>query len=518
MRKSKQKRYSEKIKSKTDYPLKQASTVLFLFILLLTWGCASSNDHRTIEQKIQDSVYRSIAEDILEKTGNADKEYLLPVYVAMKKKEYNSVINQAESLKSEHPNDEDLYYIQGVAYYEKGDYASALRYFEKTVSMNSNRGEAFYYKAVMLHQLDKPEPALNAITTAINNKNTVFQLMNQDQLRVGQDWTVEKCKARMFYLRAVINQSLRQRDNALSDINKAISFLPYIDDALLATRGEIYFYKNQYTLAYNDFQEVIKANSEDASPWELMGRIDTYRGHYDAAAIKFNKAAELEPERYSYALGLAGVAYWLKGDQNAAMESMGNGISKEPSFNMYFHLAYFHHLMGNRSQAQINFKKAEQLYPDVLSWSAYKQAKLLPKNSGIYTFYQQELKTAKTYLGANQTATANTNRTPTLKITSLTIDPDPVSVNTPFDIKISYQPDIPGAGYNELPIVFYFKIYKNKKAIFTSEEVTLNCLNGNKRPWKHHMDPVSRTGTYEVKAFVKYKNISDSKSITLAIK
>ena len=128
-------------------------------------------------------------------------------------------------------------------------------------------------------------------------------------------------------------------------------------------------------------------------------------------------------------------------------------------------------------------------------------------------------KTAKKYIEAGKTplATTKENRAPTLKITSLKLEPDPVPVNTPFDIKIKFKIDLPGAKNNKLPTNFYFKIYKNKKKLFTSKDISFDSFNGKIKSWKQHMEPVRKAGVYKIITFVKYKELFDKKSITLTI-
>ena len=175
--------------------------------------------------------------------------------------------------------------------------------------------------------------------------------------------------------------------------------------------------------------------------------------------------------------------------------------------------------MGNKTQARENFRKAQQLEPEILKMRSWRLTNLIPQNAPTYNFFQHEYETAQKYLGTGNAVANNVDqtRTPTLKITSLSFDPDPVRVNRAFDIKISIKPDIPGAGKNKLPIIFYFKIYKNQKKLFTSQNITIETFNGRGKSWTYHMNPVPKAGAYKIVTFVKYKGIVDQKSIPLTI-
>jgi len=504
---------------KSNCRFKQPVTTLILLSLVFIWGCAGSHDSRSNTQKIRDRVHAYGIKETLQETGNADKKYLVTVYTVLRQKQYNKAITLAENLQSVHPGDADLYYIQGIAYLEQNDLLTALRYFEKTSSIDNNRGDAYYYQALMLYKLGQADKSLDSINTAIHNEHTPFQLMNQEKLRFSGKWTIEGRRAALFFLRALIDKNLHKTDDALSDVNKAISISPYKSAAHFKLRGEIYFLgKSELSLAYSDLQQAAELDPKNGVVWGSLGVIDIYMGHYGQAIIKLNKAVTLDPDRFNEDLGYIAVAYWLKGDRNSALEAMGKAIRKRPDHNMYYHLGYFHHLLGNQSQARTNFKKAEQLFPKILNFEHW-MFKGLPKHSPAYPFYEHEYETAQKYLGTGNAVADNANqtRTPTLKITSLNLDPNPVRVNRAFDIKISFKPDIPGVGKKQLPIIFYFKIYKNQKKLFTSKNISIETFNGRKKSWINHMDPVSKAGTYKIVTFVKYKEIVDQKSIPLII-
>ena len=123
------------------------------------------------------------------------------------------------------------------------------------------------------------------------------------------------------------------------------------------------------------------------------------------------------------------------------------------------------------------------------------------------------------YPGSGNTTVADTNRnrSPSLKITDLYYEPNPLPVNTAFDVICRFKPDIPQMGNNTIPVIFYFKVYRGSKVLFTSKHYTVNARNNKVEKWVQHMNAISKKGTYKCKAFVKYKNISDNQSINIKI-
>jgi hypothetical protein len=131
-------------------------------------------------------------------------------------------------------------------------------------------------------------------------------------------------------------------------------------------------------------------------------------------------------------------------------------------------------------------------------------------------FQETELLKSK-ILKTGSPAASNVKESPSLEITDLYFEPDPLLVNIPFVIKYSFKPDIPGMGSDMIPVIFYFKIYRSSKLLFSSKRYTIKTENNMVKNRKQHMDAVSQKGEYIFKAFVEYKKISDNKSIILKI-
>lgn len=352
---------------------------------------------KTVQRSIKEDIQSKFSKKLLKKAGKKDKEYLIPIYNALQKKEYNNALSQIESLDYTYPNDEDLHYLEGIAYLEKNDLTKALSSFSKCISINKDRGDALFYKSLVLNKLKRLGAALNTINNAINLKNTPSQLVYQESLRhQSSDWTKDGREASLFFMRATIYKSLREYNTALDDINKAISINKEENSNYYSLKGEIYFLKKEYRVAHKNLKKSVTIYSDNGWAWHLMGIIDLYSEKYHQAITHFKKADKFDLES-SISITNLGLAYWLAGERDMALESMGAAIGKEPNGQMYFHLAYFHHVMNNKSQARIFFKKAQQLEPDIVEVRT-KLSKLPPQDSGLYAFFKKEINAAKKYL------------------------------------------------------------------------------------------------------------------------
>ena len=325
-----------------------------------------------------------------------DKQYLAPIYSALQRQEYNNVLEQIESLDYTYPNNEDLFYIQGIAYIRKGHYSKALDCFNKTILINNQRGDALYYKSLVLFWLQRPGTALTAINQSFDIEGTLSQLVYLDNIiHKNINNTETGCEAEMYNLRANIFRVLLDNDAALADINKAI-LLNSSNHHYYRLKGEIYFDKQEFNTAYKSLQKATAIKADDWISWNTMGMIDLYSGKYYQAIKHFKIADELNPKS-STSITSLGLAYWLAEEKDLAFESMGAAIAKEPNAHLYFHLAYFHQTMNNNEQARNFFKKAQQLEPNILD-IRLKLSNRPPQDSHLYEFYQKQMNVAKKYL------------------------------------------------------------------------------------------------------------------------
>ena len=111
----------------------------------------------------------------------------------------------------------------------------------------------------------------------------------------------------------------------------------------------------------------------------------------------------------------------------------------------------------------------------------------------------------------------NSNRSSSLKISSLYYNPNPLITNKAFDFVCKFKLDIPKMDSHTIPVVFYFKVYRDSKVVFVSEEYSINARNNTDEEWIQHMNPFSNKRVYKFEAFIKYNNLSDSKSIDVII-
>jgi hypothetical protein len=112
---------------------------------------------------------------------------------------------------------------------------------------------------------------------------------------------------------------------------------------------------------------------------------------------------------------------------------------------------------------------------------------------------------------------ADISRPSSLKISSLYYKPNPLLTNKAFDFICKFKLDIPQLGENTVPVVFYFKVYRDSKVVFTSEEYIIDTRNNTNKEWIQHMNPFSKKRVYKFEAFIRYNNLFDRKSINVTV-
>jgi len=129
-------------------------------------------------------------------------------------------------------------------------------------------------------------------------------------------------------------------------------------------------------------------------------------------------------------------------------------------------------------------------------------------------------KTAKDYLEVEKApvTTTNASTVPTIIITDITLEPDPVLVNQAFNFYVKFKVDTPSSVDNKITAMFYFKVLQNNQVLFPSKSYPIKVNSGKLTIRTQNMKPVPEKGVYKIKVFIKYNELLAEKSIILTIK
>jgi tetratricopeptide (TPR) repeat protein len=138
-------------------------------------------------------------------------------------------------------------------------------------------------------------------------------------------------------------------ENAIASFTEAIKLDQKYAQAYFG-RAQAYFGKGDYGPSISDYTAAIQHDlgNDTARAYKLRGAAYIGQGNYDAALGDFEKAAEIEPTKYSEdleklrndpdavpAFYKRGVAYNEKGDYSAALENLERALKLDPANNDY---------------------------------------------------------------------------------------------------------------------------------------------------------------------------------------
>lgn len=236
----------------------------------------------------------------------AAREYLAMDSSELARKEIDSalVISPKNSMANS---------LMGDLLNDNAEYLKALMSYDKAIISNSSDSELFikraelhirlnnhqayilsdFEKAIALDQLNVGYYIKKASYLANSvNPTSLKTDYQRASITIGDALVIKHDDPYLLFLRSKYLFSDEQNLAALSDINKAITLVPY-NDQYLAQRGYIYFMINNYQAAFTDYNSAINYNSQSATYFEFRGHsrynLEEYKDAYD----DYSKAIDL---------------------------------------------------------------------------------------------------------------------------------------------------------------------------------------------------------------------------------
>lgn len=197
----------------------------------------------------------------------------------------------------------DEHYVQGISFFNKGQYDQAISEFSKAIRIEPRFTEAYRYRGLAYVKKVELDEAILNFTKAIDKdpRSTLDYIHRGNAYRAKGEY-----------------------DLAISDYNKAIEIRPRSFDAY-KERARIYEAKGEHDLATKDQN---KATELEADYYYKCGeflyeRAKTYGKirEYDMAISHFTKAIEMHP-KYSKAYVNRASVYFKKGKYEKAWEDV----------------------------------------------------------------------------------------------------------------------------------------------------------------------------------------------------
>lgn len=166
--------------------------------------------------------------------GGQNLNFAIPGYKIIE------LISKAKDLSVKPDNDlVDMYLRHGTVYANKGDYSTAISYYDKAIKINPNSYAAHIMRGMMYYYMMSYYTSVGCFSTAIKIRPNSAEAYN----------------------------------------NRGMAFLAYKD----------------YQNAKKDFQKATELDPKQAEPHNNLGLIYAFENNYDKALFYYNKALELNP-------------------------------------------------------------------------------------------------------------------------------------------------------------------------------------------------------------------------------
>ena len=225
---------------------------------------------------------------------------------------YDEAIVYFENKVKEEPENYEIWFYLGNAYFENRDYGKAIKAYERVLSLNSSFQSAYISLASAYLKIGKKRKAKRIILDGLKKFNNY----------------------EFLYLSSIVLAECGYYKNAEKIIKGLIE--KSREDSYLVVLGNIYFGMEKYEEALKAYQEAIEINEKNEEAWNNMGFLYFSLGNYVKARECYEKAIETD-----------------QGYREA-----------------WYNLGYLEHTLGNLSKAVFYYWKALQIDSrDEVTWN-----------------------------------------------------------------------------------------------------------------------------------------------------
>jgi tetratricopeptide (TPR) repeat protein/S1-C subfamily serine protease len=244
----------------------------------------------------------------------------------------------------------DIWIERGGQLWRLERYEEAIKAFDEAIKQNDpdNVYLAWYGKGLALFELDKDQPAIEALQQAINTlpkredlknfhssilqkQSVVYRyLENYEQALtvINQAISLVPNNSNHYNEKLVVLRELNRYDEGLAAINKAIELAPRA--AWYGNRGLLYYDQQEYELALADYNKAIELNPNHANAYNNRGGVYQDQQKYELALADYSKAIELN-RNDAMAYYNRGVVYYDQQKYELALADYNKAIELNPN-------------------------------------------------------------------------------------------------------------------------------------------------------------------------------------------
>jgi tetratricopeptide (TPR) repeat protein len=166
-----------------------------------------------------------------------------------------------------------------------------------------------------------------------------------------------------LYHDALVKDSLKDFDGALSDLDKAIALMSN-NDTLHVLHAKVEAETNHSQEAFAEVNEIIKHNHTYFDAYMLRGILKAKSGNYEGALVDFNKCLKLNPKS-AKAFYNRGLAHAYMDEVKQALKDFSSSTDLDATnANAWFQKGYWKEIMGDLNGSLTDLNKAKELNPN----------------------------------------------------------------------------------------------------------------------------------------------------------
>lgn len=292
--------------------------------------------------------------------------YLAVAQIKYKQGRFDDCLEYLDSIASQMPEikkEVQYNYLRGTVFYEKGDYETAIEFFEKAhkgdpENKDYPRDLAICYAKT--GELEKAEKILDTIGTDGDSEDILNYVSGQILLKEGKtDEAIEKfeetiaitededLKTRSYLELSGIYKDMRHTDREnwtaiekqIEVLERAVKDLKNEDNLLITEEmAEVYFTAKKYDLSIKKFKRLIELGYERAYIYRNIAIIYQQTGEFDKAEETLETMQEKYPDEYQCYLQFAylyleteGLKDESKRDYKKVLENYNLAVQYAPS-------------------------------------------------------------------------------------------------------------------------------------------------------------------------------------------
>ncbi|SHJ99259.1 Tetratricopeptide repeat-containing protein [Malonomonas rubra DSM 5091] len=482
--------------------------ILIIFaLLLLMAGCKSTGSSNSLQQ-----VQRNYAKYKSTSSLKNNEQAFDLILLIQQGKSSEAVAGATRALLKK-PGAAWAYLVRGQAYLNSDQFELAIEDLSKAIELDPSNGESYFFRAIARSYICRSDcgTAIEDLTVAIDRGTERITIYPK-----GEKQTFD----------AYLQRSLEFRKNgqlheALADLNYLIKRAPEASYGYLR-RAQLLVLMEDFDKAFEDAKTYNALANGKGDGYTLMGIARYFQGNFAQAEKYYNSALETarrgNHKGNVIAVSFANLALvnWANGKLEQGLDLMTKAIrhqQENPDPLFYLRYGGLLHENGKTQQAAAAFSRARQLDVNSLNRLSSMESRYRHTQQ-MSRFFDRQMSIAKHYLENDSNALSATDvkkiekAQSALSITSVRVNPSPVTIGQPFDIGINYIITGPSPP-EKTELLFRFEILSNGKTLFTSDPINIPAKKGSNQ-WKQNMRPSQARGEFEVRVLLEGDGLTQS--------